>query len=200
MDEFYQEINSLFYLKWIVMQNNYTDLKIAFSSDDENTINIEAQNIKAQIKYHGKGLFEQIIINCSNDEVVFYLHFQLLHLNHAITLFNDMMHCIMEIIEQPFVKVLLCCSGGLSTSLFANKMNCLAKRKKMSCQIDAAGYLKLETLKDDYKVIMLAPQIGYLLPQIKKLLPDKQIIVIPTKIFAMNDYVGALMLIKEKFY
>ena len=44
---------------------------------------------------------------------------------------------------------------------------------------------------------MLAPQISYLLPQVEVLLPGKDVVVISTKIFAMNDFSGALMIINE---
>ena len=149
------------------------------------------------IKYYGDGIFEQKIINCLNNDVVFYLHFKLKYLNHAIKLFEDMIDCIFEVANRPFVSILLCCSGGLTTTLFASKMMELAKLNKLYYQITAIGYSRLPDIAKDYDIIMLAPQISYLLPQVEVLLPEKDIVVIPTKIFAMNDFSGALMIINE---
>ena len=197
MDEFYLEINSIFYLKWIVIQGKKYNLKIKFENDNEDTIIIKYNDIEAMIKYYGDGIFEQKIINCLNNDVVFYLHFKLKYLNHAIKLFEDMIDCIFEVANRPFVSILLCCSGGLTTTLFASKMMELAKLNKLSYQITAIGYSRLPDVAKDYDIIMLAPQISYLLPQVEVLLPEKDIVVIPTKIFAMNDFSGALMIINE---
>ena len=73
----------------------------------------------------------------------------------------------------------------------------LAKLNKLSYQITATGYSRLPDIAKDYDIIMLAPQISYLLPQVEVLLPGKDVVVIPTKIFAMNDFSGALMIINE---
>ena len=116
MDEFYLEINSIFYLKWIVNQGKKYNLKIKFENDNEDTIIIKYNDIEAMIKYYGDGIFEQKIINCLNNDVVFYLHFKLKYLNHAIKLFEDMIDCIFEVANRPFVSILLCCSGGLTTT------------------------------------------------------------------------------------
>ena len=220
MDEFYLEINSIFYLKWIVNQGKKYNLKIKFENDNEDTIIIKYNDIEAMIKYYGDGIFEQKIINCLNNDVVFYqknfeetikkiyaqsqfyvlgpdVYFKLKYLNHAIKLFEDMIDCIFEVANRPFVSILLCCSGGLTTTLFASKMMELAKLNKLSYQITATGYSRLPDIAKDYDIIMLAPQISYLLPQVEVLLPGKDVVVIPTKIFAMNDFSGALMIINE---
>ena len=66
MDEFYLEINSIFYLKWIVIQGKKNNLKIEFEDDREDIIVIKYNDIKAIIKYYGDGIFEQKIIDCLN--------------------------------------------------------------------------------------------------------------------------------------
>lgn len=193
MDEFCLEVNSIFYLKWMVLQGSKYNLKIFFKSP--NIVVIKHHNVEGTVEYYGNGLFEQKIISHISNEIVFYLHFKLNHLNHAIALFEDMIDCMLEVVNRPFVRVLLCCSGGLTTTLFANRMEELAKLKKLFFQVEATGYSKLSVIGNDYDIILLAPQISYLLPRVKNILPNKHILVIPTKIFAMNDYSGALEMV-----
>ena len=46
-------------------------------------------------------------------------------------------------------------------------------------------------------IILIAPQVAYMLPQAKRRLPDKEVVTIPTRIFATNDYSGALKIIYD---
>ena len=46
-------------------------------------------------------------------------------------------------------------------------------------------------------MILIAPQVAYMLPQAKRRLPDKEVVTIPTRIFATNDYSGALKIIYD---
>ena len=44
-------------------------------------------------------------------------------MKHATELFNEMMNNILQLVEKPKIKILLSCSGGLTTSYFASKLN-----------------------------------------------------------------------------
>ena len=41
MDEFYQEINAIFYLKWIIIQGEKYNLQIEFKDEREDTVIIK---------------------------------------------------------------------------------------------------------------------------------------------------------------
>ena len=45
----------------------------------------------------------------------FYLHFQMKNMKHALELFNEMLEIIQTLVNRPQVKILLSCSGGLTT-------------------------------------------------------------------------------------
>lgn len=197
MDEFLRDINAEIYFKWILLQGKKYNLTIKLDDSDNNIILITNQNILGKIIYYGKGLFEEVLINRHTNKKFFYLHFQLTHLNHAVELFKELINCALEITIQPQIKVLLCCSGGLSTTLFASKMMELAKLKKLPYNIEASSYIRLYEIGNDYDIIMLAPQVSYMLPRIKNNLKNKPVITIPTRVFATNDFSNALKLVND---
>lgn len=59
------------------------------------------------------------------------------------------------------MKILLCCSGGFSTSLVVSKMKEAAKQQEIEVEIWAVGEKDIDDniLKAD--IVMLAPQIAY---------------------------------------
>lgn len=146
MDEFLQGINASIYLKWILMQNNHYSLNIKVDDNDNNTIIISNEIVIGKIIYYGKGIFEEELNDRQTKEKIFYLHFQLTHFNHAVELFKEMINCALEATNRPQIRVLLCCSGGLTTTLFASKMQELAKLENLSYEIfatDIHAYLRL---------------------------------------------------------
>ena len=81
--------------------------------------------------------------------------------------------------------------------VIASKMQELAKLENLSYEIFATGYSRLFEIANDYDIILIAPQVAYMLPQAKRRLPDKEVVTIPTRIFATNDYSGALKIIYD---
>ena len=155
MDEFLQGINASIYLKWILMQNNHYSLNIKVDDNDNNTIIISNEIVIGKIIYYGKGIFEEELNDRQTKEKIFYLHFQLTHFNHAVELFKEMINCALEATNRPQIRVLLCCSGGLTTTLFASKMQELAKLENLSYEIFATGYSRLFEIANDYDIILI---------------------------------------------
>lgn len=199
MDEFLQEINAIVYIKWILLQNNKDGLVIKSDLDDNNIIIIENDVVTGKIIFYGNAIFEQELTDRQNNEKIFYLHFQLTYLNHAVELFKEMINCAKEVTNRPSLQVLLCCSGGLTTTLFACQMQELAKLENLAYKIEATGYSRLFEIANEYDIILLAPQVGYMLLQVKRRLPDKEVIVIPARVFATNDFSGALKLVFNRY-
>ena len=67
-------------------------------------------------------------------------------------------------------KVLLCCSGGLTTSYFAREINEANKLLKNAIEVSAVGYNQLYQIGKQFDIIFLAPQISYLHVQIQSIL------------------------------
>lgn len=65
-------------------------------------------------------------------------------------------------------SILLVCCAGMSTSLLVTKMNSAAKNMGIEVKIDAVPEVELKKHLDDAQVILLGPQVRYLLNNIKK--------------------------------
>lgn len=66
------------------------------------------------------------------------------------------------------VRILLCCSNGMSTSILVKKMQKAALDKGIEAEIWAAPKLELTAHKDKADVILLGPQIRFALKEIKQ--------------------------------
>jgi cellobiose-specific phosphotransferase system component IIB len=90
----------------------------------------------------------------------------------------------------------------MTTSLFASKMQTLAQLENRNYEINATGYGRLYEIGNDYDVILLAPQVSYLLPEVRMHLEDVIVEEIPARYFARNEYKNvldfALTLIEEE--
>ena len=66
------------------------------------------------------------------------------------------------------MKILLCCSAGMSTSLLVSKMEASAKSKGIECTIWAVGSTEINEQINKADVLLLGPQVRYMLSQLKK--------------------------------
>jgi cellobiose PTS system EIIB component len=66
------------------------------------------------------------------------------------------------------MKILLCCSAGMSTSLLVSKMEVSAKSQSIECEIWAVGSTEVNDHINKADVLLLGPQVRFLLPKLKK--------------------------------
>ncbi len=79
-------------------------------------------------------------------------------------------------------KILLVCSGGISTSLLMKKIEKYAEEHSMDIKVDAVGTASYEDRVSDYDVLLLGPQVAYR----KKQIADS--VAIPVAVIAPQDY------------
>ena len=60
-------------------------------------------------------------------------------------------------------KIMLCCSAGMSTSLLVRKMVEAANERGLPVKIDAYGVSEFDTQFPQYQVVLLGPQVKYML-------------------------------------
>lgn len=65
------------------------------------------------------------------------------------------------------VKIMLVCCGGMSTSLLVNKMNSSAKEQGIDVEVFAIGQAEVKDNLKNVDVILLGPQVRYMLNNIK---------------------------------
>ncbi|MCD8029182.1 MAG: ROK family protein [Erysipelotrichaceae bacterium] len=192
MDEFLNDTYVSIFKRWIMLQG--TDMGLV---EKENRISLENDSVESYITFNDNNIMEFCVYNKVKDNMDFYLHFQMKNLKHAISLFEEMKTTIDKINTKPYINVILCCSGGLTTSFFAQKINETVELLDLNIHISAVGYHILYQIKDKYDIVLLAPQISYELAQTKALLRNKIVKEIPAGVFAKYDVQAILDIIKN---
>ncbi|WP_024613994.1 PTS sugar transporter subunit IIB [Clostridium sp. Ade.TY] len=65
-------------------------------------------------------------------------------------------------------KIVLCCSAGMSTSLLVTKMEAAAKAQGIECEINAYSEADVKNHEDGMNVLLLGPQVRFLLNKMKE--------------------------------
>lgn len=196
MDDFLREIQTSVFREWINNQKrDYYHLHQ--SETDPDAIIIENEYCYSYVTFNPQCIIELCVMNKRTDEMAFYLHFQFKTLKHAISLFEEMAQCIKKMIDQPICRLLLCCSGGMTTAFFADKIKNGIKVLNLNMEVAATSYQKIYNVAQNYDVILLAPQVSYVKLQVEKVFKNKLVLKIPTQIFASYN-VGALITFIEE--
>lgn len=83
------------------------------------------------------------------------------------------------------LNIMLVCSAGMSTSLLVNKMNKVAKEKRLDVNVVAVAEVDVKSNMDKVDVILLGPQVRYLLPNMKEIMKPKGV---PVEVVNTVDY------------
>ncbi|KYP96394.1 PTS sugar transporter subunit IIB [Rosenbergiella epipactidis] len=92
--------------------------------------------------------------------------------------------------EKKFIY--LFCSAGMSTSLLVTKMREQANKYEVPVTIEAFPETLLAEKGEQADVILLGPQISYMLPEFKAAFPIKPIEVIDSTLYGKVDGLGVL--------
>lgn len=89
-------------------------------------------------------------------------------------------------------RIYLFCSAGMSTSLLVSKMKAQAEKYEVPVIIEAWPETLAAEKGKDADLVLLGPQIAYMLPEIKKVLPGKPVEVIDSAMYGKIDGLGVL--------
>lgn len=81
-------------------------------------------------------------------------------------------------------KILLACNAGMSTSLLVSNMQKYAKEIGVEVMIEAMPVLQAEKSWQDWDIILLGPQVRYVIGKFKETVQDQ----IPVLVIDMRDY------------
>ena len=132
------------------------------------------------------------------EEPLFFLHFELQDMDHAKELFEQMIQALKKAGEDVKVRILLSCTSGFTTSFFADRLNTAAETLSLDYSFSAVSYTDLFEAAQDKDVILLAPQIGYMLKKAREILKDKIVLQIPADVFATYNVTRTFDLIREQ--
>ena len=88
--------------------------------------------------------------------------------------------------------IYLFCSAGMSTSLLVSKMKIQAEKYEVPVIIEAFPETLAAEKGSAADVVLLGPQIAYMLDEIKKVLPGKPVEVIDSGLYGKIDGLGVL--------
>ena len=196
MDEFLRDIHTMIFKQWILMKDQ-SQCHIYLDKDNNHIIDIKTNYSFSQVIFNPLNIIELSVTNTTNQNIEFYLHFQMKTMKHATELFNEMMNNILQLVEKPKIKILLSCSGGLTTSYFASKLNEAAQILDYHYEVKAIGYTDLFNIGNEYDVILLAPQISFMHAKVQEILKEKIVLKIPPQVFAKYDVVKTLQLVRN---
>jgi len=89
-------------------------------------------------------------------------------------------------------SIYLFCSAGMSTSLLVAKMREQADKYNVPVIIEAFPETFLTEKGEEADVILLGPQISYMLPEFKEAFPTKPVEVIDSILYGKVDGLGVL--------
>lgn len=129
------------------------------------------------------------------DEPKFFLHFELEDEARAEELFDEMCDGMRQQDRFDTTRVLLCCTAGLTTTMFANKLQEAAKTLSLDYTFEAVPLAQAKAEGGSYDAILLAPQVGYQRKEVADAWPDVAVVQIPTKTFASYDAGACLKMV-----
>ena len=197
MDDFLSDIYTEVFKEWILTMKSH-QYRIFLKENNDNIVIITTPYSYTEIIFNEHNIIEFSVTNKINEKVEFYLHFQMKTLKHAMELFEEMLETVHQFVYKPKMKILLSCSGGLTTGYFAERLNEVNEMLSLDYEFEAVPYGNLYDVGINYDMILLAPQIGYMQPKIQEILADKNVVRIPSGIFAKYDVISLLQLIQKE--
>ncbi|MFR7590909.1 MAG: PTS sugar transporter subunit IIB [Longibaculum sp.] len=195
MDDFYRIENIEVFKKWVYFQVQ-NDPRLTIEKYDERTYKIFYKKRVARFVVWPIGIVEEAINE--DDQLLFYLHYQFQSYHFAIDLFYRMISKLTEE-RQEEKRILLCCTGGMTTGFFAEKMNKFCELNKVQYHIDATPAYHLQDIYKDYDLILIAPQLRYKMIELSNQLKPVVIQPIDPVTFATYDCQALLEQI-QKYY
>ena len=173
----------------------------AITQVDESHISLTADHAIGAVNFYDldEGLPEIVELSITDvegtGEPKFFLHFELDDEARAKELFAEMSDELGHQDRFGITRILLCCTAGFTTTLFANKLQEAAKTLSLDYAFEALPLDQAKSQGGNYDAVLLAPQVGYQRKAVAESFPDAVVVEIPPKIFASYDAGGALKLV-----
>lgn len=166
---------------------------------DDDHITIKHECMTGQVNFYEfddmPEVVELAVTEDATGENRFFLHFELEDLGRAQQLFGEMASLLEESSEEDGTHVLLCCTVGMTTTMFAGKLTEVASTLSLDYTFEAKALEDAKREGGAYDAVMLAPQVGFRRREVAAAFPDAVVFEIPARIFARYDGAGALRML-----
>lgn len=164
MDEFYTELYGDFIFGWVkslCVQYHLPDFKFNQTKTYKKAT-ISKRGLVGSITFWIKdGIIEEEIVDHTGYSI-FYLHYNIVSLKQGYYFVKDFVNAFINFLNLMDTHVLLCCSGGLSTTLFSDNFQAIADQYHFPITFEAKGIHQVKSVINQYGLILLAPQIAYM--------------------------------------
>lgn len=184
------------YREWVLAQ----ELEGCTLTQEGDNVVITSDFVKGGVNFYdidGSVIVELRLERILDGETAFFLHFELVDLLRAQELFNEMAEVIHDMTHHKVRHVLLCCTCGITTTMFASKMTEAAEATGVDYDFCALPIEEAKRQGADYAAVLLAPQVAHRRKEVVEALPDTPIIELPGKIFGSYDANAALRLVVD---
>ena len=182
--------------EWVVAQK--VDGCTTEIVDDEH-IALHKGGVTAKVSFYSfeemSDIVELSVCEDGSEDPFFFLHSELEELDRAKELFEEMASVLASSDDTKVTRVLLCCTVGMTTSLFATRLNEVAKTLSLNYAFEAKALEDAKREGGAYSAVLLAPQVGFRRNEIAKAFPHAVVAEIPIKVFASYDAAGALRML-----
>ena len=189
-----------FDLRSWIREQNHVGYTTDFSDNDH--FRMETDVATAQINFYDMSpepeIVELHIEEKATGEAKFFLHFLAEERNHAIQLVNEMLQVLLSLEDQQTTEVLLCCTVGMTTSFFAERLNQVAEAMGLDWHFSAVAANDAYEHGRDKAAVLVAPQIGYQAARMQAAMPEVPVLAIPTATFASYDAAGCVEWLREE--
>lgn len=202
-EEFHTSVYRDLFFKWIVLnKKQYIQDQFHCIVEESNEIDdiiiFDSEQVKGKITLWYNHIVEEEIYRKSDQKLLFYLHYTIIDLSQCTHLFHEFYDILLKHRTQKEIRIALCCSGGLSTSVFVDEMKEICQLENVYFQLDSLSLHQVYQKYADYDALYLAPQIAHLEPDLitytKHSIP---IHCIDATLFAIKDYHHIVKIIQE---
>ena len=166
---------------------------------DSEHIKIDSTDLTGEVNFYDINstiVVEERVEDKKTQETTFFLHYELTDIEFAKQSFQDVADFVASNKNQ-IKHVLLCCTCGMTTTFFANKLN--EKAELIGIKYDFKALPVTEAIEhgNSYAAVLLAPQVGYAEKDIREACPDALIIPVPPTMYGAYDVGAVLQLLIE---
>lgn len=169
-EEFYQTLYPTLFYQWIALNQatyikDHVIFEVSHQDQFSKTLIFQLENVFGQIDIYYNNIIEEQISN-NQAKQLFYLHYSINDLNQACQMFKTFYNTLLQHNQYIPVQVAICCTGGLSTAIFAEEIQEVCDLEAFPLHIKSLSLEELYESYQDYDAIYLAPQIAQLQPEL----------------------------------
>lgn len=145
-------------------------VQVTKTIEDNKTIyQIVHEHLLGELVIWNNLIVEENIIDQTSKGHCYYLHYLISQEDDQEQILANFKQLLVNFKQQSYEikadlssrKILICCSSGLTSSMFATKLNDFCIQKNLSYYFNATSIFDQEALNQEYDLVLMAPQVQH---------------------------------------